>query len=466
MIGKLPWAVCVILLTISAAPAHQIGEAVQDSTLPAQKEPGKTDAAVPSGESLESALAAPCCDPKVFVSVDYLLWWIRRGPTPPLVTAGPDDGVATGALGEASTQVIFGQRGIDYGTFSGVRLSAGWNFGPCDFWGLEASGVLLQPQTVRFAASSGGASGTPLLARPFLATTGSAVGEQLTVPNFEASVLVASNLGGLQGAVLIDSHTQFWSYDVNLVAHSIRDGNRRFDVFCGFRSLGLDENLDIDEDLKLLQDGATVFQTEPLGQGNFAVAPGFMPLPGMPGQPLVKDSTITIIESFKTHNQFYGGQLGGRFQWRWGCLSLDLTGKLALGVTHQQVSIFGVSKLDQPGAPEVVTPGGVLALVTNMGDYQRDRFSVVPELDLNVLVDITSHIRAKIGYSGLYWSTVARPGNEIDRDVNPLLVPSGVSYTNPPLKFDPNVDQSRPRFQFSDNGFWAQGLDFGIELRF
>jgi hypothetical protein len=63
----------------------------------------------------------------------------------------------------------------------------------------------------------------------------------------------------------------------------------------------------------------------------------------------------------------------------------------------------------------------------------------------------------------VYWSNVARPGAQADFVVNPKLIPAGEGFFE---SFDPTKEQSRPRFQFTDAGFWAQGLDVGIEIRF
>jgi len=465
------WALWIVLLAPGIAAATQENGAVEEQTAPAETdipqvkdEPlkelppadqeDKTDdemmpppkdlpqstAETPPTCSADAWAATAPCAPRLVVGADYLLWWIRRGPTPPLLTTGPPDG--TGVIGDPTTRILYGQNGIDYGTFSGVRLQAGWSFGEDRFWGLEASGFWLDPHATHFAAASD-ATGNPLLVRPFFSTS----------EVQEAGVFVAYP-GGLQGAIHIDSNTRFWGFDANLVAHSIRDTNRSFDLLCGFRCLGLDENLTIGENLTLLQDGGSLFQIPPVGMVGSIMFPP-------------QGSTISTLDVFQTQNRFYGGQVGGRFEWSWGRLSLDLTGKLALGVTQQNVSIFGLSKLDQPVTqqldPVTVTPGGVLALVSNIGNYQRYRFGVVPELGLNAQVDITSHLRARIGYSGVYWSSVARPGAQIDPFVNPKLIPTGQGFIT---NFDPTVEQARPHFQFLDNGFWAQGLDFGIELRF
>src|SRR5690349_12072152 len=48
-------------------------------------------------------------------SADYLLWWVRKGPTPgPLLTTGSADDAIPGALGQPNTVPLFGDGGLNY----------------------------------------------------------------------------------------------------------------------------------------------------------------------------------------------------------------------------------------------------------------------------------------------------------------------------------------------------------------
>jgi len=60
-------------------------------------------------------------------------------------------------------------------------------------------------------------------------------------------------------------------------------------------------------------------------------------------------------------------------------------------------------------------------------------------------------------------SAVARPGDQIDRNVNSKLIPTGGSFGE---NFDATTEQTRPRPGLRDNGFWAHGLNVGIEFRY
>jgi hypothetical protein len=77
----------------------------------------------------------------------------------------------------------------------------------------------------------------------------------------------------------------------------------------------------------------------------------------------------------------------------------------------------------------------------------------VPEVGLTVGYQCTDHWRVFGGYNFLYWSSVARAGEQIDPRVNAFstLIPGS-----------PRV----PAFPFHSEDFWAQGLTLGVEYRY
>src|SRR5262249_39724063 len=126
---------------------------------------------------------------------------------------------------------------------------------------------------------------------------------------------------------------------------------------------------------------------------------------------------------------------------------------------HQLVNIDGQTMFFQPAGNLVSTQsGGLLALPTNMGGHTRTVFSVVPELGLNLGYQLTDHIRIFAGYTVLYWTHVARPGQQIDRTINsnqlPTIAGPGSLGGGPP----------RPMLSIRDTAFWAQGVNLGAEL--
>ena len=65
------------------------------------------------------------------------------------------------------------------------------------------------------------------------------------------------------------------------------------------------------------------------------------------------------------------------------------------------------------------------------------------------------HLPISPGYNFLYWTGVARPGNQMDRAIN-------IQSLQP---FD-QIGQARPAPLFSSTGFWAQGMSVQMAFTF
>ncbi len=354
----------------------------------------------------------------VWVGAEYLLWGMKNAPAPALVTAGPPG--SAGILGQPGTVTLFGPGSDLTGSLrSGARFTAGFWCDDDQTFGLEGSYFFLAAQTRAFDAGGTGAPGSLVVARPFFnALTGRADSEVVAAPGAVAGVVGVAASSLLQGC------------DVNTVCNLSCSGHYRLDALAGFRYLDLNEGLGITENLTGLPAGA-------LGAG----------------------SNFLLGDRFDTHNQFYGGQVGIRGEGSSGRLFATLAARLALGDTHQTSDVNGVTfnSSAAPGSPPLV--GGLLALPSNSGHFTRDRFTVVPELNLGVGVTVAHGVRVSVGYTLLYWSGVLRPGDQVDRAVNPAALPinGGPAGAMNPV---------RPAVVFKESDFWAQGLNVALEFRY
>src|SRR5206468_1251673 len=99
---------------------------------------------------------------------------------------------------------------------------------------------------------------------------------------------------------------------------------------------------------------------------------------------------FVVNESFSTRNKYYGGQIGldGEYHFghRW---FVGARAKVAMGMMHEVLTINGQTETILPPAPSVTALGGVLAQKSNIGTFSRDRFAVVPEVNLKVGVELT-----------------------------------------------------------------------------
>lgn len=364
----------------------------------------------------DCSVCQPACGPsvcgpagRVWVRAEYLLWWTKGSSLPPLLTTSP---VGTpvadaGILGLPGTQVLFGDSDVNGGARSGGRITLGTWLNQEQTIGIEGNLFALQNKSTRYTINS---SQNPIIARPFTDPDGS--------PN---SLLVAYP-GVLDGSADITSRSSdLYGAELNLRYNLCCSCCYRVDLLGGYRFLSLRDGLEINE-------------TE---------AP--------PG------ARIDLIDSFRTGNHFHGGQVGLMGEFRRGRVYVDVVGKVALGANAKTVDINGRTELI--GLPAV--PVGFLASQTNIGRHSQTSFAVVPEVGLTLGYELTSSLRAFVGYTFIYWSDVVRAGKQVDLAVNLSQLPQFPPGTPGTL-----VGPARPAFSFHNEDFWMQGISFGLEFRF
>jgi opacity protein-like surface antigen len=168
-------------------------------------------------------------------------------------------------------------------------------------------------------------------------------------------------------------------------------------------------------------------------------------------------------DTFDARNRFYGLQVGARLAYDQGPWVGTMNAKVAFGTMQQRVSINGyleTNDYNNYGATQIF-PGGYFALPTNSGDHSRNTFAVVPEIAFNLGYRLTPEATVYLGYSLLYANDVARPGDQINRNINPSMT---VSWGNdPPVN---PVGTAQPTFAFKTTDFWAQSVSIGVAYRF
>jgi hypothetical protein len=340
----------------------------------------------------------------------------------PLLTTGPLTDPRPAVLGQPNTRVLFGGADIHHGAFVGVRAAAGlWLDEECTL-GIEGRGFCLERRTAFFAARSNPA-GDPVLSVPVFNPVAN-----------EEGVYDNAFPGEAAGATSIAASTRLWGWEVNAVSQVYQGRAFTADLLLGYRGLDLRENLEIRNEFAPLIDNRFTFLGDLIGP----------------------PATVINFDQFGTRNRFDGAQFGGRLDWHSDRVSLSLLGKLALGVTRQRLAIDGSSVLNAGGAT-IVVPGGIFAQQTNIGRFNEDSFSVIPEIGVNLAVRMTSRLSAQVGYTLLYWSDVVRPGNQIDRVVNPNLVPTDQD-------FGTSGGPRRPAPLFNTSDYWAQGINVGLHF--
>ncbi len=359
-----------------------------------------------------------------FIQGEYLLWWMSPLKIPVLGTTNPDPN-SFGFLGEPGTVPILGPGTFIGSTRQGFRVRGGLWLDDCGSCGIDGSVFFLGRRTADavFSSSQFGIITRPIFSpniQPGIGLVGE-TGQAVTVPNV------------LTGSLSAHAESALWGADAN-VRHCIRSGcDWRLMGFAGYRYLNLSEELSVTENILVVGTSPRVQIPDPVG------------------------TVIFVRDSFKTENSFNGGQVGITYERQRGRWSVDARTSIALGVTHQELDIFGIQTRTRPGLPPANFRGGLLAAGPNLGNFTRDQFSVVPEVTLNLGYQVTPSLKVYVGYNFLYWTNVIRPGDQIDRVVDLSFVPNAPAV--------PPSGQLRPAPLFKQSDLWVTGLNFGVQWR-
>jgi hypothetical protein len=223
----------------------------------------------------------------------------------------------------------------------------------------------------------------PSLALPFADPVGNVRNQVLAAP------------GGPPGVYNVSAVTNFWGIELDTRLPFLRGDCWRFDGIAGARYLHLGESLQ--SNARFLDAG---------------------------GNPQL------LSDRFETSNDYWLAQLGLDAEVRIGRAFLQGTARFGLGADVQTANLSG-------------GPNGFLVQASNAGGRSTTAFAWVPEFGVRTGADLTSHIRATVGYTFLLVPNAVRPGDVID----------------------PVQGSGRPAFAFSESSFWAQGISGGVEFR-
>jgi hypothetical protein len=434
--------------TVPAPATHPPMESVpppqgttQGVPSPGNAAPG--DAACTEEDECAQFVGATLCSlpGKYWLRADYLAWWTSGTRLPPLVTTSPAGTSVeqAGVLGAAGTTVLFGGTTVGTDMRSGFRTTMGMWLDCCHKWSVEFEYLSLGERSNDFGMFS---AGSPILARPLFNVD----------TNAQASQLVAFP-GIVQGAVTADARTYFQGAGVTFsrklcccdscescdCCESCGGGEGetcgggaccctpmlhccRTDLLIGFRYYNLSDFVGVNEDLTVV------------------------------GSPSYAE---TVSDNFRSRNDFYGSEIGLRTQIYRGRWSFEVLTKVAMGNNHQTITINGQTTKTPLGGTTQTYDAGVLAGPSNSGVYQKDQFTVIPQLGLELGYQLSCHWRTYIGFDLMYWGAVARAADQIDLNFDPHNLPP---ITAQGLPF--------PQFPGKTDAFWAEGLHLGLERRF
>jgi hypothetical protein len=363
-----------------------------------------------------------CCRPfagKLWVRGEYLLWWSPGYSVPALITTSTGSTLSTaGQLGQPGTNILFGKDRLATETRSGLRITAGYLLMPCRDVSIEGSYTTTGTLSDSFSTNS---NAFPVIARPFFNILSDSQGQAAHITAFP---------GEATGSISVMASSEFNSAEAYLRKKMCDEHNYHIDFLAGYRYARLDEKLGIIENQTITGERLAF----PAG------------------------TLLSISDNFNTLNEFNGGQIGFVFQEQFRRWSVEMTAKLAVGNTRTQTSINGsTSRVGVGGVPNATLTyaGGVLAQPSNSGFTEVNSITVMPEFGLTLSYNLNRRIKLSAGYNFLYWSKIARPGDQIDANINSSQVPpatlGGAAFPQAPNR---------------TTDFWLQGVTAGLEYRF
>jgi hypothetical protein len=366
-----------------------------------------------------------------WVSGEYLLWYYHHAPLPPLVTTGPAS--SAGVLGSSGTTVLFGGDEEKNEPSSGARITLGYWLDDCKTSSVELSGFFLGWRAEGFSESP---NTNTVLARPFFDVL---TGTQSAFPVAHPDVSV--------GDVLASNRTILYGAEANYLSCLCRNKAEplnlcgcclccyQVDWLCGFRYLNFQETLDVVQD--------SIFDAKT----------GLYPAAFAAFKPLAGD-TVLIADSFATRNQFYGPQTGLDAVVYQGDWAFELRGKIAVGASDEVANAIGETNISGPVVAAPLRAGGLLVSPGSIGRSRRVQLAAVPETTFNIAYHPNDHVALYVGYNMLYWTSVARSGNQVNQNVTTTQLPVfgavGAPATTPTA--------------VTSTDMWVQGLTVGVEF--
>jgi hypothetical protein len=354
-----------------------------------------------------------CCRPQCwFGSIELLLMWRKGDRPPPLVTStvaqNPDPDTA-GQLGDPDTIVLAGNRTILKDLRAGGRFTIGTWLDNQQCRSLVLRGWFADQETYGFSTSD---DQFPVVARPFFNVTDNQIAAQ------DAQLIAFPDRGS--GGVNVSASSDVFGGDfsVRQFVHGQYGGT--VDILYGYQYMRLNESLGIASTSTSLDDDVA-----PIG------------------------SVLSVADSFKTRNEFHGGQVGVASRYREKCWSFNALLKVGFGSLRRRAKLAGSTFTSVDGA-NAIDPNGLLVRSTNSGAMTDHTFGWVPELDLSLGWQQYPNFDVTFGYHIIAMTDALQVSGAIDPDL-------AVNLADDPM------GQQRPAAILRYNTFYVQGIHFGLQ---
>jgi hypothetical protein len=481
------------------SPYGQIGSAVnkkeqvtnekKDLELPAMEVDKVPIGAIPREE------AAPLY-PRFFLGGEYLAWKLNNTTVNPIVFNVPE-----GSLQTAPTTISFGQDGalrsivsvsnnsslllqsqaqlsqnsiVDYGMQSGMRLSAGYYLEQDS--GLSVNGnFILVPKNSYYLSSVTGLNDFPVLLE-----TGFNNSLNFTIPSNiagQAPTMVTQNYAivlsrQVDSSIFANASTYIAGGELNVRGRDFLIGDMNFSGLLGFRYFQFKEAFDVSSQYTIFRpNGVTDVQNINVN-GNVVSAPIALNYP----TPININSASN--DQIKVYNHFIGPQIGINADYHYNRWSVMTGFNLGIGVMHQVAKISSsttqtvkTETSTQNAAGQITSTtntsttnsaGGLLFSPVDVGQYSRNQFGLLPEINAKLGFKATERIKLTVGYDFLLLANVLRAPNQTQ------LIPysNNLNYTANNQTQSANQTLQIPAFQYSTSNLIINGVTAGLQLDF
>ncbi len=370
------------------------------------------------------------CANRYWFEADYLYWQVKRADDPTPFVVANDSLISGDVLDQEGSHTVLGGDHLKSKWRSGGKFALGYWFDDCRTWGAEANYFFLPQNSRTHGVFSNGLAGSDYLYIPFFDTSIDA----------ENSVVIANpSVNGhnaFSGAARLKSSNRMQGAELNAIAGGwLKDCDYNVDLLAGFRYWNFNEDL-------------TFSTNSPYLNNDF-------------NNRFLQDRTdiFTTSDQFKVDNNFYGAQVGFNATTTWNCFFLNLKAKVALGGIVKNIKTRGrlvTNDFDRFNDPQIFDGG---YFVQYPRKHTNTKFSVLPEVNLNVGYQVMDGCKIQVGYTFLYVSNVLRAGRVVNRDINSAA--SNAISDLPVVSAERNNRCGR-----SSDGIWAQGVNVGFTFEF
>ena len=357
----------------------------------------------------------PFTRPPSWGQVDFLLMWRQPQALPPLVTTSPPGTPLSqaGQLNEPTTTTRLGGRSQVSGPTAGGRIDFGYWLNTCPQVGIGGTFLALGNSSLGYATDS---TTTPILTRPFLnVSDGQTAAMDTLIVSFPDEATGEIEVQGASTLIIAEAY-------LRRAGH--HNAGTPGDLVGGYQFSRIDGSLEI-------SSHSTALSTSQLR---------------VPG------TTLSVLDSITTQNEFHGGQLGVLSDWNYGCFTIFGSFKLGLGNMRQRAVLTGQTVIND-SANSIIDAQGLLTRSTNIETHERNVITVIPQISLRGTYAVSHRVDVTIGYSLIFFPHVLQPTEQLDPDLAVNLA-------------DPVLGEQRPQFTFQSHDYWAQGLTFGLRWHY